>query len=131
MVECARKERIVCSSRNAQRIVQRWETKRTLKGKPKTNLHKILVSDRGLIEINKALIYNSELTANAICKELFLLASPRSVLRYIKLLGWKNSPTQYCQIVSKKNEIERFYFSCTALTFNDDFENVFYRRGVH
>ncbi len=49
--------------------------------------------------------------------------SHRSIRRYLNALGWKNIRSKYCQVVSKKNRLERIAFANVALAFNDKFLN--------
>lgn len=120
----AKEEQIVVSTRQVQRLVKRWKLERSIADKPRPNSQKKLISDEGLIEINRLLLSNNELTARIIKRELLLIASESTVLRAIHSLGWRNKRTEYCQIVSNRNQHERLHFCCASLTLQDHFDDV-------
>jgi len=64
------------------------------------------------------------LTARKIKAKLFLAASPRTIRRCIRKLGWKKIQTRYCQIVSPINRIKRFVYASMAKINNENFSDV-------
>ena len=50
-----------------------------------------------------------------------LWVSSRTVQKYLNILGWRRVRTKYCQLVSPKNRIERFFFAKVSLEFEDKF----------
>ena len=53
--------------------------------------------------------YNHEYTALKLKKKLRLVASLSTIRKYINRLGWRKIRTRFCQIVSVKNKIERWF----------------------
>jgi hypothetical protein len=67
---------------------------------PKPNKHNILISREGLLRINKELLKNPFINCKFIKDKLNLIASIRTIRRYVNMLGWRRVETKYCQIVS-------------------------------
>ena len=88
------------------------------------NKHKVLISNEGLLAINKALIKNPFLTRQKIKADLQLVASKFSIGRAIRCLGWRKVPTKYCQIVDPRNQVKRFIYSCCCKMFNGTFQDT-------
>jgi hypothetical protein len=78
-----------------------------VRNKTKKNYKHRVITNKGLLEMNKLLLRNSQITAKVIKKELVLTASTRTITRYCNKLGWKKIRTRYCQIVSFNNRIKR------------------------
>ena len=124
--EKAREEGISVTGRHSRRLVSKWHKTHSIENRKVTNECKRIISDEQLININRALLANNEITAKQIKKDLALEASESTILRRIAQLGWTNKTTQYCQIVDNHNRIDRFHFCCAALTVQDNFDDVIY-----
>ena len=79
------------------------------------------ISEQELIGIDKIVFRNRHITANAIKQRQNLRVSSRTVQKYLNILGWRKVRTKYCQVVSPKNRIERFFFAKVILEFEDQF----------
>jgi hypothetical protein len=77
---------------------------------PRNNSAKLLISKRGLLAINKALLQNPFITRTKLKLDLQLVASVRTISKAIKLLGWRRVLTKYCQIVEPRNRVKRFIY---------------------
>lgn len=62
----------------------------TVQHKPRLNKKKRFISLAGLRKINEILHKEPNLTATQVQKKLKLVASRRTVARYVQLLGWRN-----------------------------------------
>ena len=91
---------------------------------PRPNEHKLLITNAGLLAINKALLKNPFITCNKIREKLKLVASVRSIRGYVNRLGWRKVLTKYCQIVSFENRVKRYVYGCFCKLFNEKYENV-------
>jgi hypothetical protein len=83
-----------------------------LRDSPRENYSKILISDQGVLALNKAVLKNPFLTAQQLQTKLSLTASKRTIRRYLNKLGWKKVRTKYCQVISDENKVKRFTFAC-------------------
>ena len=66
---------------------------------PRPNDDKFMISDQGLLAINKALLKNPFLTRSKLKLDLNLLASHRTISKAVRNLGWRKVSIKYCQIV--------------------------------
>ena len=83
-----------------------------------------MISNSGVLAINKALLKDPCLTTQQLKVKLKLLASKRTINRYINKIGWKKSRTRYCQVVDPMNRVKRFSFACLVKIYNDLFDDV-------
>ena len=63
---------------------------------PKANTHNVLISRDGLLAINKELLKNPFVNCNFIKTKLNLVASVRTIRRYVNMLGWRRVEIKYC-----------------------------------
>ena len=66
-------------------------------------IYKKMISNEGVLAINKALLKGPFLTTRAIKEKFNLVASTRTIRKYLKEIGWKKSRTRYCQVVDFVN----------------------------
>ena len=83
------------------------------------NSKKRLISDLGVLAINKQLLKNPFITCLMLKEKLNLVASKRTIRDYINKLGWTKVNTKYCQIVSPINRLKRFIYACCCKLFNE------------
>ena len=95
-----------------------------MRDNPRENYSKILISDQGVLALNKAVLKNPFLTAQQLQTKLSLTASKRTIRRYLNKLGWKKVRTSYCQVISDENKVKRFTFACLVKLYKDYFEDV-------
>ena len=69
---------IIISEREARNLVQKWET-RNYGDKPKPNKQKMLISNRGILSINKALLEDLGLAVGKIEQILNIIASEKTI----------------------------------------------------
>ena len=74
--------------------------------------------------INKELLKNPVVNCNYIKTKLNLVASVRTIRRYVNMLGWRRVETKYCQIVTFNNRVKRYIYSCCCKIFNKRYEDV-------
>ena len=74
--------------------------------------------------INKELLKNPFINCKFIKDKLNLIASIRSIRRYVNMLGWRRVETKYCQIVSFDNRVKRYIYACCCKIFNESYEDV-------
>ena len=72
-------------------LVKKWNETGNVGDKPRPNKQKLLISNRGILNINQALHKDPCLTARKIKAKLFLAASPKTIRRCIRKLGWKGN----------------------------------------
>ena len=113
----------ICGKR-VQNIVAKWVKSRSVADKPRPNKEKLLISNIGILNINKALLNDPCLTARKIKKMFFLTASQQTIRRCIRKLGWRKIQTKYCQIVSPVNRLKRFVYASMAKINNENFDDV-------
>jgi hypothetical protein len=71
-----------------------------------------IISDEGLLVINKLLLSNPFVTSSEIKTKLNLVVESKTVGNYIYVLGWRKVNTKYCQIVSPVDRLTRFIYAC-------------------
>ena len=91
---------------------------------PKANNTKKLISNYGILAINKALLKNPCLSTTDLKTKLNLVASKRTITRYINKIGWRKTRTKHCQVIAPVNRIKRFSFGCLAKIYKDTFDDV-------
>ena len=84
----------------------------------------MLISNKGLLAINRALIKNPFLTRQKIKLDMNFVASKITIGRAIRQLGWRKVSTKYCQIVDPRNQLKRFIYCCCCKMFNDTFQDT-------
>ena len=70
------------------------------------------------------LLKNPFLHCKSIREKLNLVASVRSVQKYVHMLGWRKVGTKYCQIVSFDNRVKRYIFCCLCKIFKENYDDV-------
>ena len=93
-------------------IIKKWKTFGSVQDRPRNNKHKLLISDEGLLVINKLLLSNPFVTSSEIKTKLNLVVESKTVGNYIYVLGWRKVNTKYCQIVSPVDRLTRFIYAC-------------------
>jgi hypothetical protein len=78
-----------------------------------------MISDAGLLALNKALLENPCLTLSKLKNDLKLIASKRTIGRALHQLGWRHVATKYCQIIRPVNRLKRFIYACLSKRFDD------------
>ena len=91
---------------------------------PRNNSAKLLITKRGLLAINKALLQNPFITRTKLKQDLQLVASVRTISKAIKLLGWRKVLTKYCQIVEPRNRVKRFIYCGFCKTYGENFDDT-------
>ena len=105
-------------------LLKKWRLTGGVKDATKANLHQRLVSDRGLLAIEKELLRNPFLTCLQLKYKLGLVASLRTIRDCCSILGWKKVNTKYCQIVSPINRIKRFIYASCCKIFNEKYADL-------
>ena len=72
------------------------------------------------------LLHNPFMTSRLLKQKLKLVASIRTIRKYIKLLGWRKVRFSYCQIVSFNNRVKRYIFGCLCKLFKEDYRDVIF-----
>ena len=80
--------RIKISESVVRILVKKWQTTNKLADRPKTNSSKCVISKKGLLALNKALLKNPFLTAKKLKQNLGLIASKRTICGWVRILGW-------------------------------------------
>ena len=83
-----------------------------------------MISDQGLLAINKAFLKNPFLTRSKLKLDLNLLASHRTISKAIRNLGWRKVSTKYCQIVEPRNRVKRFIYCCFSKYYGEKYEDT-------
>ena len=109
--------------KNVQNIVAKWVKSCSVTDKPRPNKEKLLISNIGILNINKALLNDPCLTARKIKKMFFLTASQQTIRRCIRKLDWRKIQTKYCLIVSPVSHIKRFVNASLAKINNESFDD--------
>ena len=78
--------------------MKKWHSTQRLADRQRANKAKLLISNAGMLAINKALLERPCLTAGKLKKDLNLHASRQTICRAINLMGWRKVQTKYCQI---------------------------------
>ena len=98
---------IEISDKGAYGIVKKWQSTQRLADRLRANKAKRLISNAGMLALNKAHLERPCLTAGKLKKDLNLHASRQTICRALNLMGWRKVQTKYCQIVRPAN---RFNF---------------------
>ena len=73
--------------------------------------------------IDNAVNEDNGLSARYLKHAFNLRASTRIVQKYLRFLGWRKIRTKYCQIVSRKNRMERLIFAQLCIQHNETFDH--------
>jgi hypothetical protein len=98
-------------------IFNKWLNSGVIRDFERDNSKKRLISDLGVLAINKQLLKNPFITCLMLKEKLNLVASKRTIRDYINKLGWTKVNTKYCQIVSPINRLKRFIYACCCCLF--------------
>jgi hypothetical protein len=112
------------SARGVRSLVDKWLKSKRLADQSRDNRDKILISNAGMLAINKALLKKPCLTAGKLKKDLRLVATTRTISKAINLMGWRKVQTKYCQIVRPVNRLKRFIFACLVKRFGENFDDA-------
>jgi hypothetical protein len=104
-------------------IIKKWRKTGGVKDLVRENLHKRLITNSGLLAINKLLLINPFITCLQLKHKLALCAKT-TIGKYCSMLGWKKVNTKYCQIVSPANQIKRFTYACCCKIYNETYDDV-------
>jgi hypothetical protein len=115
---------IEISDKGAYGIVKKWHSTQRLADRLRANKAKRLISNAGMLALNKALLERPCLTAGKLKKDLNLHASRQTICRALKLIGWREVQTKYCQIVRPANRMKRFIYACLAKRFGETFDDA-------
>ncbi len=115
---------IEISDRGVRNIVNKWRRSETLADQIRHNRSKLMISDAGLLALNKALLENPCLTLSKLENDLKLIASKRTIGRALHQLGWRHVATKYCQIIRPVNRLKSFIYACLSKRFDDDFDDA-------
>ena len=91
--QAAKLENIRISSRGLYKLVNRYKLRGFVRNQKPASSN-MLITKRGLLAVNESLLKNSFLTAKKLKFNLVLVASRRTVTRYISKLGWKKIRTR-------------------------------------
>ena len=105
-------------------IINKWLNSGVIRDFERDNSKKRLISDLGVLAINKQLLKNPFITCLMLKEKLNLVASKRTIRDYINKLGWTKVNTKYCQIVSPINRLKRFIYACCCKLFNEKYDDV-------
>ncbi len=105
-------------------IIKKWKNFGSVQDRPRHNKHKLLITDEGLLAINRLLLSNPFGTSSEIKMKLNLVTATKTVSRYIQALGWRKVNTKYCQIVSPVNRLKRFVYACCCKIYKETFDDV-------
>ena len=81
-------------------------------------------------KIHKKIYNNRHLTCHKIKSDLNLNVHFNTVYNIIRLLGWKKINTKFCQAVSEKNRVERYFFCKLSQSLKEDFSNLLFEDEV-
>jgi hypothetical protein len=115
---------IEISGLGVRRLVEKWLNNRKLADKLRSNKDKLLISNSGMLALNKALLENSSLTRRKLKQDLNLVASTRTISRALQQMGWRKVATKYCQIIRPVNRLKRFIYACLSKRFKDDLDDA-------
>ena len=115
---------IEISTWGIRNLVKKWMLFGSVQDRPRENKHKLLITDEGILAINRLLLQNPFITCADIKKKLHLVAAKRTIRDYINKLGWKKVNTKYCQIVSPDNRVKRFIYACFCKQYNEKYEDL-------
>ena len=76
------------------------------------------------------LLKNPFLDCKSIREKVNLVASVRSVQKYVLMLGWRKVGTKYYQIVSFDNRVKRYIFCCLCKIFKENYDDVINIQGI-
>jgi hypothetical protein len=85
---------IVISMWGVRDIIKKWKTSGSVQDRPRNNKHKLLITNEGLLVINKLLLSNPFMTSREIKEKLNLVAASKTVRNYIETLGWRKVNTK-------------------------------------
>jgi len=105
-------------------LISKWKRFDSVQDRPRENRRKLLITDEGMLAINKLLLKNPFITCADIRKKLNLVASKRTIRDYINKLGWRKVNTKYCQIVSTDNRVKRFIYACFCKQYNEKYNDL-------
>ena len=115
---------IEISGLGVRRLVEKWLNNRKLADKLRSNKDKLLISNSGMLALNKALLENPSLTRRKLKQDLNLVASTRTISRALQQMGWRKVATKYCQIIRAVNRVKRFIYACLSKRFKDDLDDA-------
>ena len=115
---------IEIGTRGIRRLILKWRRYGSIQDRPRDNRGKLLISDEGMLAINKLLLQNPFVTCGQIKNKLSLVAAKRTIRDYINKLGWKKVNTKYCQIVSPDNRVKRFIYVCFCKQYNETYDDI-------
>ena len=103
---------IEISQRGVRKIVRKFAITQKCGDLFRSKKHSRVISNVGLLAINKFLLQNPFATSSLIKAKLGLLASKRTITEYCNRLGWFKIQSKYCQIVTPVNRLKRFIYAC-------------------
>ena len=115
---------IKISASGVRRLVAKWKETCSVVDRPRSNNHQVLISDAGILALNRELQSDPCLTASKLKDKLKLIASLRTITRTITHIGWKKVRTRYTQTVRPINRVKRFIHCYHAKQFGETFDDV-------
>ena len=106
------RESILASDVTLRRIINQWNFEGSIENKKpvERNIANTKITNGELAALDRFIYKNRDLSAGTAKISLNLLASVRTVQKYLNRLGWKKITTRYCQFVRPKNKIERVIY---------------------
>ena len=106
-----------------RRCIKRWqETGRIDDKESISSAKKTKITKQQLSNLDRIIDKNPDLNAErAMNRVPGFKVSVRTVRRYLIRLGWKVIRTKFCQFVSTKNRIERYFYSNLCLVIRETY----------
>ena len=101
-----------------------------LADRPQDNKAKLLISNKSMLALNKALLSNSCFTLRKLKQDLNIIASTRTIRRAIHQMDWHHAHshplTKYCQMIRPVNRLKRFIYACLSKRFEEDYDDAIF-----
>ena len=117
---------IIISAKTVKRWIDRWTKTNKLADRPRDNRAKLLISNKGMLALNKALLSNPCYTLRKLKEDLNIIASTRTISRAIHQMGWRHALTKYCQMIRPVNRLKRFIYACFSKRFQEDYDDAIF-----
>ena len=109
-----------------KRCVHRWNKAKKLADRPRANKHRLMISNAGMLALNKECLSNPCSTLRKLKEELNLFASLKTISRALHKMGWRHVLTKYCQIIRPINRLKRFIYTCMAKRFREEYDDAIF-----
>ena len=116
----------IISAQTVKRCVHRWNKAKKLADRPRANKHRLMISNAGMLALNKECLTNPCSTLRKLKEELNLFASLKTISRALHKMGWRHVLTKYCQIIRPVNRLKRFIYTCMAKRFGEEYDDAIF-----